>query len=277
MTAEGRVAIVTGAASGMGAVMARALAADGVRVAAVDIGKDGLAALAEDFDPARVVPIEADLSTEEAPAEAVSCAAEAFGKIDILVNNAGVGMQAIKPDYSIDPARFWEAEPGRWQRLMNINLRSPFLFARAVAPSMIAAGWGRIVNVTTSLDTMLTAGMSAYGQSKAGLEAGTAVWAKDLAGTGVTANVLVPGGPVNTAFLPANTKFPRDRLIQPDVMATPVRWLCSDAADGVTGRRFIARDWDSNLPPEEAAARCSTPAAWEGLGAAAVRPDRGRN
>ena len=273
--ADGRAAIVTGAASGMGAVMVRALAADGIRVAAVDIGADGLRALAADFEPAQVAPIEADLSIEEAPADAVARATEAFGGVDILVNNAGVGMQAIKPDYSIDPARFWEAAPDRWQRLMNINLRAPFLFARAVAPAMVAAGWGRIVNVTTSLDTMLTAGMSAYGQSKAGLEAGTAVWAKDLDGTGVTANVLVPGGPVNTAFLPANTKFPRDRLIQPDVMATPVRWLCSDAADGVTGRRFIARDWDAALPPGEAAERCSAPAGWEGLGTAAVRPDQG--
>lgn len=272
--ADGRVAIVTGAASGMGAVMARALAADGVRIAAVDIGAAGLQALAADFDAARILPIEADLSTDVAPEEAIARAVETLGGVDILVNNAGVGMQAIKPDYSIDPARFWEAAPERWQRLMNINLRAPFLFARALAPRMIAAGWGRIVNVTTSLDTMLTAGMSAYGQSKAGLEAGTAVWAKDLEGTGVTANVLVPGGPVNTAFLPANTRFPRDRLIHPDVMATPIRWLCSDAADGVTGRRFIARDWDANLPPDEAAMQCSSLAAWEGLGTAAARPDR---
>ena len=145
--------------------------------------------------------------------------------------------------------------------------------ARAAVPGMIAGGGGRIVNVTTSLDTMLAAGMAPYGQSKAALEAGTAIWAKDLAGTGVTANVLVPGGPVDSAFLPPDTQFPRDKLIKPDIMAAPIVWLASPAAD-VTGRRFVARLWDTSLAPDEAARRAGAPVAWEGYGAQAVRPDQ---
>jgi NAD(P)-dependent dehydrogenase (short-subunit alcohol dehydrogenase family) len=156
---------------------------------------------------------------------------------------------------------------------MDINVAGPFLMARAAVPRMIERGGGRIVNVTTSLDTMLSAGMAPYGQSKAALEAGTAIWAKDLAGTGVTANVLVPGGPVDTAFLPPDTLFPRDQLIKPDVMRAPIVWLASAEAAGVTGRRFVARLWDTALPPGAAAARAGASVAWAGYGAQAARPD----
>ena len=121
---------------------------------------------------------------------------------------------AIDEGYARNPVRFWQADPARWRRLMDINVAGPFLMARAAVPHMITQGAGRIVNVTTSLDTMLAAGMAPYGPSKAALEAGTAVWAKDLAGTGVTANVLVPGGPVDSAFLSPDTQFPRDKTDQ---------------------------------------------------------------
>ena len=181
---------------------------------------------------------------------------------------------AIDQGYARDPVRFWRADPARWRRLMEINVAGPFLMARQAVPHMIERGAGRIVNVTTSLDTMLAAGMAPYGPSKAALEASTAVWAKDLAGTGVTANVLVPGGPVDSPFLPPDTTFPRDRLIKPEIMRAPIVWLASPAAAGVTGRRFVARLWDVALAPDEAARGASAPVAWEGYGAQAARPDQ---
>ena len=85
--------------------------------------------------------------------------------------------------------------------------------------------------------------------------------------------VLVPGGPVDTAFLPPDTPLPRDALIKPDIMRVPIVWLASAAADGITGRRFVARLWDASLPPDEAARRAGAPVAWEGYGAKAARPD----
>src|SRR3546814_14788391 len=88
--------------------------------------------------------------------------------------------------------------------------------------------------------------------------------AGDLSGTGVTANVLVPGGPANTAAVPLEAGFDRAQLIQPEAMVPPTLWLCSKDADMVTGQRFLAVKWDPNLPSEQAAANSSAPVAWAG-------------
>ncbi len=105
---------------------------------------------------------------------------------------------------------------------------------------MMREGWGRIVNVTTSLGTMLNAGSPTYGPSKAALEALSAIMAKDLDGTGVTVNVLVPGGITNTPMVSDEAGFERAKMIQPEVMAPPFVWLVSDAAGKVTGRRSLS-------------------------------------
>jgi 3-oxoacyl-[acyl-carrier protein] reductase len=141
-----------------------------------------------------------------------------------------------------------------------VNHDGAFQMAALVAPVMIAQGRGRIVNVSTSLSTMLAPGLSAYGPSKAAMEAGAAIWAKELAGTGVTVNVLLPGGPVATDSVPPD--IPRETLLDATIMGPPMRWLASDASAGTTGMRLIARDWDARLAPAEAAAHCSTPAGW---------------
>ena len=151
--------------------------------------------------------------------------------------------------------KFFEADAEGWQRIVTINCIGAFLMTRLAVEPMIEKGWGRIVNVTTSFDTMLAQGFSAYGASKAALEAGSASFAKDLEGSGVTVNVLVPGGPTDTPGF-----FPHDRprppiLLDPKVMEVPVVWLASAQSDGISGCRFIARDWDTKLPPSEAAAR----------------------
>jgi 3-oxoacyl-[acyl-carrier protein] reductase len=279
VTLGGTVALVTGAASGMGAEMALALLGAGASVLAVDVAQEGLSGLAgraktEGADATRLRACRADVSDEEACRRAVGQALDEFGRLDLLVNDAGVGMRSIDEGYARNPVRFWQADPARWRRLMDINVAGAFLMARAAVPHMIERGSGAIVNVTTSLDTMLSAGMAPYGPSKAALEASTAVWAKDLDGTGVTANVLVPGGPVDSPFLAPDTQFPRDKLIKPDIMRIPIVWLASPEAEGVTGRRFIARLWDTDLASKAAAEAASAPVAWEGYGPQAVRPDR---
>ena len=169
---------------------------------------------------------------------------------------------------SKDQVRIEELPEG-WLRIIQINATGAYLMAHEAVPRMIARKWGRIVNVTTSYDTMMAPGLSAYGGAKAALEANTAVWAKELDGTGVTANVLVPGGPTDTAFFPPD--FPRDKvkLLNPALMGPPIQWLASGQSDGVTGFRFIARDWDTSLPPSEAAAKVKAPVAWPSLAALA--------
>src|ERR1700747_3805634 len=109
---------------------------------------------------------------------------------------------------------------------------------------MMRQGWGRIINVTTSLGTMLNAGSPTYGPSKAALEALSAIMAKDLDGTGVTVNVLVPGGVTNTPMISDEAGFDRTKLIHPKVMVPPLLWLVSDAAEKGQARRSpgVTRD-----------------------------------
>jgi NAD(P)-dependent dehydrogenase (short-subunit alcohol dehydrogenase family) len=139
---------------------------------------------------------------------------------------------------------------------------------------MMRQGWGRVVNVTTSLGTMLNAGSPTYGPSKAALEALSAIMAKDLNGTGVTVNVLVPGGVTNTPMISGEAGFDRTKLIQPEVMMPPLLWLVSDAAGKVTGRRFLGVHWDPALPHGQAAERAGAPVAWTSIATMPIRPSR---
>src|SRR5580692_7856710 len=104
------------------------------------------------------------------------------------------------------------------------------MMARAVVPHMLRAKRGRIVTVTTSLGTMLRPGYTLYGASKAAAEAATAIMSEDLQGTGVTANVLVPGGMTDTRIIPDAAVADRSKLIRPEIMVAPLLWLVSDAA-----------------------------------------------
>jgi NAD(P)-dependent dehydrogenase (short-subunit alcohol dehydrogenase family) len=98
--------------------------------------------------------------------------------------------------------------------------------------------------------------------------------AKDLDGTGVTVNVLVPGGATNTPMISDEAGFNRAELIQPEVMAPPLLWLVSDAARNVTGRRFLAAHWDTRLRLEEAAEKAGAPVAWTSIATMPIRPGR---
>ena len=196
-----------------------------------------------------------------------------FGRIDILVNNAGIGPGAIRPDSWQRPLKFWEITPDQWRRFVAVHTTAPLTLTNAVVPEMMHQGWGRIVNVTTSLGTMLNAGFPTYGPSKAALEALSAIMAKDLDGTGVTVNVLVPGGITNTPMV-SESGFDRAKMIQPEVMAPPLVWLVSDAAGKVTGRRFLGVHWDRELPPEQAAEKAGAPVAWTSIATMPITPSR---
>jgi len=134
------------------------------------------------------------------------------------------------------PSSSGRSHPISGAALVAVHTTAPLALTNAVVPEMMREGWGRIINVTTSLGTMLNAGSPTYGPSKAALEALSAIMAKDLDGTGVTVNVLVPGGITNTPMV-SESGFDRAKMIQPEVMVTPLLWLVSDAAGNVTGRR----------------------------------------
>ena len=278
MTEIQRVAIVTGAAGGIGRAMVWGLLAAGIRVAGVDRDRqplDALAASAREQGKAdELLTIQADLTNDSAIDEITTATRSRFGRIDILVNNAGIGPGSIRPDSWHRPLKFWEITPDQWRLFVAVHTTAPLALANAVVPEMMRQGWGRIVNVTTSLGTMINAGSPTYGPSKAALEALSAIMAKDLGGTGVTVNVLVPGGVTNTPMISDDAGFERASLIQPEVMAPPLLWLVSDAAGKVTGRRFLGVHWDTGLPPEQAAEKAGAPVAWTSIATLPIRPGR---
>ncbi|MBX6375821.1 MAG: SDR family oxidoreductase [Acetobacteraceae bacterium] len=274
-TATQRVAIVTGGAKGIGGAMVRGLLGAGVAVVAADRDAPALDALAEDVGAEareRLLTHAADLTAPGAAEALVEAARGRFGKVDILVNNAGIGMGTIRPDNWQNPIKFWEVTPEQWRRFLEVNATIAFLLSRIVAPEMMRQGFGRIVNITTSLGTMMRAGSPTYGPSKAAFEALAAIMATDLQGTGVTCNVLVPGGVTNTSMVPLQAGFDRARMFQPEIMVPPLLWLVSDDAGGVTARRFLAAHWDTALPPEQAAERAGAPIAWTALAVLPIVP-----
>lgn len=277
MAENRQVAIVTGAASGIGRAMTLGLLEAGIDVAAVDREPAWLGEL-EAATSGRALPgalraMRADLADPSSFETIVAAVLGQSGRLDILVNNAGVGQGSIRADQRHNPLRFWEITPEQWSRFVAVNATAPLMMARAVVPHMRHAGRGRIVTVTTSLGTMLREGYVLYGASKAAAEAATAIMAADLAGTGVTANVLVPGGMTDTRIIPDAAVADRSRLLRPEIMAPPLRWLVSDAAAEVTGRRFLAAHWDNALPPAEAAEKCGAPIAWKAIATMPIEPD----
>jgi len=281
MAEERRVAIVTGAASGIGRAMTLGLLSGGIDVAAVDkepVWLDELKAAASgrSFSGA-LQTIRADLTDPASFETIVSTVLGASGRIDVLINNAGIGQASIRADRRRSPIRFWEITPEQWSRFVAVNATAPLMMARAVVPHMLRAKRGRIVTVTTSLGTMLREGYILYGASKAAAEAATAIMSADLAGTGVTANVLVPGGMTDTRIIADGAVADRSRLLRPEIMAPPLLWLISDEAAQVTGRRYLAVHWDTSLPPAEAAEKCGAPIAWKSIATMPIEPDRGED
>jgi NAD(P)-dependent dehydrogenase (short-subunit alcohol dehydrogenase family) len=266
----GRVAVVTGAANGMGRVMARALAGAGAKVAAVDLDAAGLDRLAaEAVFAGECLKAVSDVSQTADCRQTIEQVLARFGALDILINCAGISMSAAATPREAR-IKFFEADPEGWRRIVAVNAVGAFLMAHFAVRPMIERGWGRIITVTTSFDTMLAAGLSAYGASKAALEASCVSFAKDLEGTGVTVNILVPGGPTDTpGFFPPGMPRP-PTLLDPEIMGAPVVWLASPQSDGISACRFVARDWDPSVPAAEAAARVRTPAAWPALAQAAA-------
>ena len=279
---QGKVAVVTGAGSpiGMGYAMTLGLIRAGARVAMIDVKQEWLDLSGNQARELGgddcVLPILADVSDPESVQMAVGRTISELGGLHILVNNAGINTRSagLAPAGSADQPNFWETSGEAWSRVVSINFSGAFYMASAVVRHMIDQGWGRIVGVTTSMDTMWRRGGSPYGPSKAGHEALVAIMAQDLDGTGVTANVLVPGGGTHTNMTAANSPYDPSELLEPEAMQAPAVWLASEDSGEVTGQRLIAYYWDESLPIEERLEKCSAPAAWPQLGLQAIHPGR---
>lgn len=237
--------LVTGATSGLGSAMAAALAAAGARVIVTGRNEARAAAAARAIGPAAVAsPL--DVRDERSVAACVARATDVWGGIDMLVNNAGIGMRTVNPRFLSEPQPFWEVTPAGFRDVMETKVVGCFLMARAVVPSMLQQGGGRVVNISMNEETMIRRGFVPYGPAGAGVEALSRVMAADLSGTSVTVNTLLPGGRgTRTGMVPDDVPAEvRARLLDPAVMGPPIVWLASDHAAGVHNRRIVANDFD---------------------------------
>jgi len=234
--------LVTGGTSGLGLAMAAALATAGATV--VLTGRSDARASAVAAELPGAVGIELDVRDEASVAEAVDRAWSRLGGIDMLVNNAGIGMRTVNPRFMSQPQGFWEVPVDGFRAVIETNLTGYFLVAREVTPRMLAAGGGRIVNISVSHSTMHRAGFVPYGPSRAGSEALSRIMAADLRDTGVTVNLLLPGGATVTGMLPPDAVPEGHRFLEPAVMGPPIVWLASDDAGGVHDERIVAADFE---------------------------------
>lgn len=260
-----RVVLVTGAAGGIGAAITSALVAAGHSVAAVDRDAAGLKRLATSE---RIHPIMADLAAEAPAREAVASAVARFGRLDAVINNAGIGVSSLRPDGERNLPRIEELTGEIWDNFFAINVRAPMLVTQAALPHMRDGGFGRVINNTTSFRTMLR--VLPYGATKSALESASAIWAEELKGDGITVNVLIPGGPTDTAFISDGAGWDRAKMLRPAIMGPPACWLISDEAATYTGNRIIAAKWDATLPGAQGAAKAGRAIGWPELGADAV-------
>ena len=229
---DGKAAIVTGGARGLGLVFVRALLAEGAQVLAVDIADIGAA------EAAGARAMRADIT--QAAGEVARACQEAFGRIDILVNNAALYA-------SLPVARYDAIDLETWDRVMAVNVTGTYKMIRAAAPVMEAAGAGKIVNITSGTVKKGMPGMLHYVASKGAVQAMTRALSRELGPSGVCVNNLAPGLTLSDSILAnpdhvdatrakvlASRAIPRDGL--PEDLVGALVFLCSDESDFMTGQ-----------------------------------------
>lgn len=245
--------LVSGGTSGLGLAMSAELLAGGAQVVLTGRNVERTAAAVAQIgsaQPGRALGIVMDVRDERSVEDGIAAALDAFGGIDVLVNNAGIGMRTVNRRFMTEAQPFWLVEPDGFRDLFATNVTGYFLLARAMAPMMARAGKGKIVNVSVNETTMRRAGFAPYGPSRAATDALSHVMAADLAGTGVTVNLLAPGGATATGMVPDDVgEDVRSGLLDPAIMGPAMRWLASADSDGITDCRVVATDFAIGIRP----------------------------
>jgi 3-oxoacyl-[acyl-carrier protein] reductase len=181
----------------------------------------------------------------------VARAVGAFGRFDALFNNARRLMRGPGLPPAGNSRPFWETDPEIYAETVRVNVTGTFFMARAAIEHFRKRGAGKIVNVSTSRRNFSGARNSPYGVTKAAVEAETLIWARDLDGSGITVNALLPGGASDTD--PLRPKRPDQMLLPVDIMDPLAVWLASAQSDAANGCRFVGKLWNPELFPTEAA------------------------
>ena len=237
---KNRTAIVTGGARGIGFAIAKRMLASGATVVLWDVDAAVLDKAGADLQreaDGRVHTAVVDVTDDAAIARAVAADLRERGKIDILVNNAGI---------TGGNAPLWELAPEVWRRVVEVNLVAPYLTCRAIAPHMMRAGYGRIINIASIAGKEGNPNASHYSASKAGLIALTKSLAKELAATGILVNCVTPAAAKTELFAQMKqehidymlSKIPMSRFVEVDEVAALVAWLASEDCSFSTGAVF---------------------------------------
>jgi len=233
---EGKVAVVTGAARGIGRAIAERLARDGADVVICDLQAEWLAETAGAIQALgrKALPLAVDVGDGESVTACIAETIRAFGRVDIMVNNAGITKDTLV-------VRMSESD---WDDVLRVNLKGTFLFTRAVAKHMMKQRGGAIVNIASVIGLIGNAGQCNYAASKAGAIALTKSTAKELAGRGVRVNAIAPGF-ISSKMTDALSQEIREQMLaniplarfgEPEDVARAVAFLASDEASYVTGQ-----------------------------------------
>ncbi|HUC60428.1 MAG TPA: SDR family NAD(P)-dependent oxidoreductase [Alphaproteobacteria bacterium] len=235
---EGRVAIVTGGARGIGLACAERLAASGAKLVLWDRDGEALARAATTLGRgAKIETALVDITDETALGRAAAAAETALGKVDILINNAGI----TGPNVAT-----WDYPPAEWRQVIEVDLTGAYLCCRALVPGMIRRGYGRIVNVASVAGKEGNPNAPAYSAAKAGLIALTKSLGKELAGKGVIVNCVTPAAAKTDLFAQMTethiqymlSKIPMGRFVETGEIAALVAWLASEECSFTTGGVF---------------------------------------
>ncbi len=264
---SGKIAIITGGGRGLGKAMALGLVSEGANVA-ITASREGQE-LEQTANECRdiggedcVLTIQADVSDYSECKAAIEKVSNRWGSINILINNAGRGMTYVDKNFVKNRPSLWDIDTDAWNMIVNTNLNGIFNMSKLAIPYMMKDGWGRIINISTSLMTMQRKGYSPYGSTKWAVEGLTCILAQDLEDTNITANILIPGGATDTAMIPGEvgdkSRTGADgNLFEPEIMVKPSQYLSSELSDNKNGLRFVAKLWDDSVSIEESASKSS--------------------
>ena len=252
---DGRVVIMTGGDTGLGRSMALALADCGASLVITSVNEEGCERVAEEINQAhgagRALAVATDITQLGQCRRLVGSTLAEFDRLDVLFNNARRLMRGPGLPPGGNSLPFYQTDPEIYDQTITVNVIGTFYMARAAVEHFRDSRSGKIINISTSRRNFSGPHNSPYGVTKAAVESQTLIWARDLDGTDVTVNSLLPGGASDTD--PNRPKKEGQVLLPVDIMDPLAVWLASEQSDGTNGCRFVGKLWDPALPPTEAA------------------------